>query len=277
MPSVHRPGRTNSNGTASAAAVAAAMAKAVAEIPNASANARTIAAPRSTYPEPCHDAPDPRVADVEIPEATKRRPERRRRNAQVQMPGQCETGQRLQREHARPGDAREAHDRLVQHERVGRSLHDEAHRQAGLTSCFPCEPPPRLRAPQHFDHQRRHEEAGGRGTQRLAQHRTWPQQHDGHERRGDDDDVGARHRGEPATPCAPPRSVADEQQREAHRADQTREWDGPAGTLGRRRSYYQQRREWQPEQTGMRPEHEGDQRQRRTPPRLLRHATRCDP
>src|SRR5207237_5279175 len=49
MPSVHSPGSTNTNGTASAAAAAATITSVSAEIPNASANVATIAAPRSTY------------------------------------------------------------------------------------------------------------------------------------------------------------------------------------------------------------------------------------
>src|SRR6267378_1717753 len=49
MPSVHSPGSTNTSGTASAAAAAATITSVSAEMPNASANVATIAAPRSTY------------------------------------------------------------------------------------------------------------------------------------------------------------------------------------------------------------------------------------
>src|SRR5437667_282509 len=49
MPSVQRPGSTNTSGTASAAAAAATITSVSAEMPNASANVATMAAPRSTY------------------------------------------------------------------------------------------------------------------------------------------------------------------------------------------------------------------------------------
>src|SRR6266513_398577 len=49
MPSVQSPGSTNTSGTASAADAAAMRTSASAEMPNASANVATIAAPRSTY------------------------------------------------------------------------------------------------------------------------------------------------------------------------------------------------------------------------------------